>query len=536
MNVKNSIEYISTEEKAGQLFFPAAFINDDDAGVKSVENLIINHHIGGLCFFHSRASAATNYESKKKVEHNDQSFERLKQLISHYQSLAKYPLLMSIDAEWGLAMRVENTPQYPYAITLGAMPNNAIDLIEQVGFNIGNDLLKAGLHLNLAPVLDINDNPKNPVIGYRSFGQNKHKVLQKGLAFYRGMQRAGMLGCLKHFPGHGNTLVDSHLGLPVIDKTEDDLYKNELFPFTEAIKSTEIDSVLVGHLAIPALSGSPTEAATLSAKIIKSVLREQLGFKGAVISDALNMRSISNLYAEKGILEWKAFEAGNDMLCFAENVKEGIEKILQNANRQQIDESWQRILKLKEKAGLFDHNIEAPTTGFNFTEANSLNFKLAKNSITLVKNTSGNFPFKAEKKYAILKVGSPKNNSFCNQLIHKPNISQLSLEEAPLKASGFDAVIVALFPPSVKPLNRFGLSEETCSLIQSLSKKTEVTLYLFGNPYVLEVLADADKAGTIVVAYQDFESYQQVAANHFLGQLTCHGKLPVKIKNYEYEE
>ena len=217
---------MTLEQKIGQFFFPAVFINDTEENIQAMERLIKEYKLGGLTFFHSRASAATNYETKKKIVFNDASCLRLKELIIRYQNCAPAPLLMSIDAEWGLAMRVEKTPQYPYAITLGALPESEKKLVYEVGKQIGLDLKSVGIHYNLAPLADINNNPNNPVIGYRSFGQNKEKVSDFALEYLRGLNDSGILGCLKHFPGHGNTNVDSHLGLPVLKETLEELVAN----------------------------------------------------------------------------------------------------------------------------------------------------------------------------------------------------------------------------------------------------------------------------------------------------------------------
>ncbi|MEO0901135.1 MAG: glycoside hydrolase family 3 N-terminal domain-containing protein, partial [Bacteroidota bacterium] len=251
-------------QKVGQLFMIAVFINDTEENIQNTESLISEYHIGALCFFHSRASAATNFEGKKKVIYNENSYERLVSLIKRYQKAAPTPLLIAIDAEWGLAMRIENTPQYPYALTLGALYNKD-NLIHQIGYAIGRDCLQAGIHWNLAPVLDINSNPENPVIGYRSFGDDKEQVTQKAKAFLKGMQKAGILNSLKHFPGHGDTSTDSHLALPVIDKSADSFFETELYPFMENLN--EADSLMIGHLSVPALepSGKP---ATLSKTIL----------------------------------------------------------------------------------------------------------------------------------------------------------------------------------------------------------------------------------------------------------------------------
>ena len=226
---------MTLEQKIGQFFFPAVFINDTEENIQATETLIRKHNIGGLTFFHSRASAATNYESKQKIVSYDDSYSKLKELITRYQKCATTPLLMSIDAEWGLAMRIEKTPQYPYAITLGALPETEIRLVYEVGKQIGLDLKAAGIQYNLAPLADINNNPDNPVIGYRSFGQNKEKVALFANAYLKGMSDARILGCLKHFPGHGNTNVDSHLGLPILNENLEQLMSNELYPFIKGI-------------------------------------------------------------------------------------------------------------------------------------------------------------------------------------------------------------------------------------------------------------------------------------------------------------
>ena len=347
---------MTVEQKIGQFFFPAVFINDTEENIQETERLIRKYNIGGLTFFHSRASAATNYETKKKVILNDQSCQRLKDLIVRYQKCATTPLLMSIDAEWGLAMRVEKTPQYPYAITLGALPKSEKHLIYEVGKQIGINLKSVGIHYNLAPLADINNNPNNPVIGYRSFGENKEKVSDFAIEYIRGMNDVGVLGCLKHFPGHGNTSVDSHLGLPVLEETLEQLLDNELVPFIKGIEDN-VDSIMIGHLAVPALNKGKDTSATLSKSVIETLLRKQLGYDGLVISDALNMKSVSNLYDNKGQLEWEAFNAGNDVLCFAENVPEGIQEILNNATLERIEESYNRLWKCKQKAGILYEEI-----------------------------------------------------------------------------------------------------------------------------------------------------------------------------------
>ncbi|WP_244299707.1 glycoside hydrolase family 3 protein [Aquimarina algiphila] len=515
----NSMNIVSKTEKIGQFFFPAAFINDSDSEIKKIERLIRDYKIGGVTFFHSRISAATNFEGKKKVIRNENSAQRLSELIEHYQNIASYPLLISIDAEWGLAMRVENTPQYPYAITLGALPKDQTDLIFEVGKHVGNDLANIGIHLNLAPVADVNINPNNPVIGYRAFGENKEQVTLKSIAFYNGLKASGILGCFKHFPGHGDTEVDSHLGLPVIMKSKQELQNTELYPFIKAI-AQGIDSILIGHLAVPSLSKGKNISATLSKDIIKGLLRQELGFKGVVISDALNMHSVSKLYPEKGLLEWKAFDAGNDVLCFAEHVEEGILTIEKNATTDQIEESFSRIAAFKENAFTkhsSEHNID-------INKITSLNQNIAKASLThYISDQKSLSKFMIEGFDAIL-IKNTDHCIFFTEIEKTKNFNLINLS----KTTTNNNILIALFPDSIKPKNEFGIDKKMKETIAELSRTKNVALYLFGNPYALRIL-QTDNINNIILGYQDLETFQQVAAQHFIGKHKAIGISPVQL-------
>lgn len=529
---------MTLEQKIGQFFFPAVFINDTEENIQATEALIRNHNIGGLTFFHSRASAATNYESKQKVVFNDDSYKKLKDLIVRYQKCAPTPLLMSIDAEWGLAMRIEKTPQYPYAITLGALPESEIGLVYEVGKQIGLDLKAAGIQYNLSPLADINNNPDNPVIGYRSFGENKEKVALFASAYLKGMSDAGILGCLKHFPGHGNTNVDSHLGLPILNENLEQLMNNELYPFIKGIEN-KVDSIMIGHLAVPALNEGKNTSATLSKNIIENLLRNQLGFEGLIISDALNMKSVSDLYATKGQLEWEAFNAGNDILCFAENVAEGIEAIYQNASPERIDASYSRILKYKEKVGLLEGKSIFPNTtsvDFDFSISEQLNRKIAENCLTKVKSDiSFNSIQQAvqNKNFAQLSI---YNDGFANQVKQALNAPIFSItKDNPInfkqEIANYETLLISLFVPKAKPLNQFEIEAEVITYLNELLETKECVIYVFGNPYSLQVIPNLALAKEIVMVYQDFEVFQEVAVQQFIQDSECKGQLSVTIKN-----
>lgn len=529
---------MTLEQKIGQFFFPAVFINDTEENIQETERLIKEHNIGGLTFFHSRASAATNYETKKKVEFNDDSYERLKELVIRFQKCATTPLLMSIDAEWGLAMRVEKTPQYPYAIALGALPESEAHLVYQLGKQIGLDLKSAGIQYNLAPLADINNNPNNPVIGYRSFGQNKEKVGRFANEYLRGMNDVGVLGCLKHFPGHGNTNVDSHLGLPVLEETLEQLMENELVPFIKGIENN-VDSIMIGHLAVPALNDGKNTSATLSKSIIQDLLRKQLGYDGLVISDALNMHSVSKLYETKGQLEWEAFNAGNDVLCFAENVAEGIQEILKNATPDRIDASFNRLMKCKQKAGIVEGNT-APEGNIDFDSATILNKKIAENCITKIKDTMNSVHlYEAKNDYKLAKVSLYKSidNLFFKTLdtsLPSPEfaletVSSTTVAELEGNLADFDFILISLFVPKAKPLNNFGIEDSVLAFLGTLFSAKKCVLYVFGNPYVLQVIPNLESTLGIVQIYQDFPEFQETAAQQLLENSECKGTLPVNI-------
>lgn len=510
---------ISDKEKVGQFFMPAAFVNDSEEEIQNLENLIQEHGIGALCFFHSRASAATNYEGKKEVIYNADSFQTLQKLIQRYQDASKYPLIIAIDAEWGLAMRIENTPQYPYAITMGAIQDND-DLIFEVGRNIARDCKAAGIHWNLAPCVDINNNPENPVIGYRSFGEDKMKVTEKALAFIKGTQSEGILTSIKHFPGHGDTATDSHLGLPIIEKSKKELLENELYPFQKLIDQG-VDSVMVGHLSVPSLANGKTSSSSISKEIIKGMLRSQMGFDGVIISDALNMHAVSKNYPTKGELEWLAFDAGNDVLCFAEHVAEGIETILKNASKEQIEESFERVWKLKEKVqGSNQGTTLVRGSRSQLTDAFELNRRLALESLTFLKGNAA-------------QIANFHRTDFCTLSLKRypdsTNVQVLQgLQEMRFEVSNEENVLLLLTPPQVKPANNFGFLSEEIGFINELIAKKNVVLYLFGNPYVLNHIT-VEKAEAVVLVYQNFKEFQDVATEHFLGKIEAKGKLPINI-------
>ena len=493
---------MNKKQKIAQLFSPAAFIHDTEENYQAIETLIREQEVGGLTFFHSRHSAAANFEKRAEVLDVSGTFEKLIGLINRYQRISKIPLLISIDGEYGLAMRIENTPQYPFAITLGALKNDAEQWVTEVAYRMGKDMKRSGIHLNLAPCADVNTNPDNPVIGYRSFGNQAKKVSQLAFSAYSGMKKAGIGACLKHFPGHGDTATDSHLGLPILHKSKAELEAEELLPFQVGINQG-VEMIMVGHLAVPALTGGKNIPASISRELITDLLKGEMGFKGLVISDALNMKAVANLYPEPGELEWRAFDAGNDILCFSDHVKEGIEKIAQNASDSEIAAIFEKVMGLKTRLGVLETQpIAVPK--FDWESHSQLQKELAENYVSI---TSGEIiPEELNKLAEAGKLGyreffTVSPSLFSQQL----DLPFSSIEEA-------EKMILAVVVPSHKPLNQFGMDQNVLNEIQTLARTKPCILVHFGNPLALKYLGELSDFEAIVCAYQGFVEVHRVVA------------------------
>lgn len=521
---QNLSETLSLREMAGQFFMPAAFINDSETEIQKLEQLIREINPGGLCFFHSRASAATNFEGKKEIPYNADSLETLKRLVVRYQAASRFPLLIAMDAEWGLAMRVENTPQYPYAIALGALAKDD-ELLYETGLRMAADCRDAGIHWNLAPVVDCNTNPGNPVIGYRSFGNQIVSVSQKANAVFQGMHDGGILTCAKHFPGHGDTAIDSHLALPVLQKSISELENQELIPFKRLIDSG-IPAIMTGHLAVPQIDPSETPA-SLSKPIIQNLLRDKLGFTGLVITDALNMHAVSKRETEPGKIAFLAFEAGNDILCFAEDISEALELILYKSDEVDIRNRFERIWKVKTKLFEPNHPLKAPSFS-----AEKLNEKLGERILTSIPT---NRYSTIDQNRPIALIGSGSDTAIFEKILSEYT-TNTTLHNWDFSATTSDAfslpdheqVVLALVPPSIKPPKNFGFSEEALKALKLLFQKRQVWFYHFGNPYALELLPYTAAQET-VLAYQPLPAFQKAAAAHFLKNLPAPGHLPITL-------
>lgn len=514
---------LNIDERIGQFFMVAAYSNKDETHYKEIERLITEYKIGGLIFMQGGP--------KRQID-----------LTNRYQALAKTKLLISIDGEWGVAMRLkDSTIAFPYQLTLGAIQNN--DLIRKMGVEVAKQCRRLGIHVNFAPVVDVNNNPKNPVINYRSFGEDINNVANKGVAYMQGMQGEGVMACAKHFPGHGDTDTDSHYGLPVINHNRQRLDSLELHPFKVMIDKG-VGSVMVAHLFVPALDSTPNLPTSLSRRVVTGILKEQMGFKGLVFSDALNMKGAANT-AGPGEVSLMAFLAGNDVLLFADNVPKGIELIKNALKKGDIKEAefekrCKLLLAAKYDAGLFAWQ---PLSSKNISQelntpvAKQLIQELYANALTLAANKNKLIPFKdlQQDTFASVSIGASSLTKFQQSLSLYNKIDHYQISKN-ADAAGYQAlldklgkyskVIVGFHDMSQQAAKNFGIVQGSLNFLKQLSAKTEVVVVVFGNPYSLKYFEGQD---WLLVTYEDNATTQHLAAEVLFGARPAVGKLPVTV-------
>ena len=519
--VDTLLNNMTIDEKIGQLFMVQAYSNKDDAHTNFIENFIEKQHIGGLIFMQGTPEMQAKLNNK-------------------YQSISKIPLLIGFDGEWGLDMRLKNTYRFPWNMALGAIRNNK--LIEDFGEQVGKHCKRLGIHINFAPVVDINTNPENPIIGNRSFGEGRENVTQKASAFIKGIQSQHVLANAKHFPGHGDTATDSHKTLPVLDFDFERLDSIELYPYKQLFKG-DLASVMVAHLSVKALEPSEELPTSLSYKVVTSLLKEKLNFKGLILTDALNMKGAAN-FAKPGDIDLAALLAGNDMLLIPEDVPAAIAKI-KNAlsekiiSEERIDFSVRKILKAKYWAGLNEFKLvelDNLQEDLNSISDELLHRKLVENSITLLKNESLVFPIQnlEKKKIAYVKLGDAKNNEFVNMLKNYTNVDVVSgknLDELILKLKPYNLVIVGYHKSNLNPWKSYKFKDNELVWLQEIARTNTVILDIFASPYSLLQFKSFENINGLLLSYQNSKLSQEISAQMIFGALETKGKLPVSVKN-----
>jgi len=516
---------MTLEEKIGQLFMVAAY-STAGANTTQVEELIRQYKIGGIIFMQGTP--------QRQVE-----------LLNRYQNLSSIPLLIGADYEWGLSMRLDSTLVFPKNMTLGSVNNN--DLMYRYGLELAKQCRSVGVNVNFAPDVDVNNNKFNPVIGFRSFGDDKYAVSNKGILVSQGMQDGGIFACAKHFPGHGDTDVDSHHDLPRLRFNRKRLDSLELYPFSR-LADNGVHSAMVAHLYVPALDDEKNVPATLSKKAIQKTLRDSLGFKGLIFTDALNMGGVTRFFPP-GEIEVRALEAGNDILLFSENVGLAIESIKKAIQKGRLSEKEidQRVLKILTAKGWLcvDRQTElkprAVKAQIFSEEAISLQEQLYRDALTLVKNDGMLLPLKQleYKSIACIQVGRTKQTSFYEALEKYASVDLYSISKdaasteiealiEALKVKGYNTVIVGLFDLSRFAAKRYGYTPTMTDLVNQLGRvpQWQTTLVVFGSPYLI---GNFGSEQACLLAHEEETACQTGAAEVIFGAYPPKGVLPVRL-------
>lgn len=515
---------MSETQRIGQLFMVAAYSGGENANKEAIEKLLKARQIGGVIFMQGTGEAQAK-------------------LTNQWQEMSPVKLLIGIDAEWGLGMRLTGVKNYPRQMMIGATRDTA--LMYEMGAAVAAQCKRLGVHIDFAPVVDVNNNPKNPVINSRSFGDEKEWVARLGIAYMKGLQDNNVMACAKHFPGHGDVSVDSHLDLPVIKKTKSQLYETEFYPFNQLI-AAGVKSVMIAHLSVPDLDNTANTPSTLSHKIVTDLLKHEMGFKGLVFTDALNMKGLTKYFPD-GETDLKAFLAGNDVLLFSQNVPLAISKIqwamkTGKISNEELEARVKKLLGAKYDVGLylFQPVKETEVTEDLNVSVNTIREKISRSAVTLLKDQNKIIDKlkSAKAKVAYVNVnGTKPTNQLSTQLLKKyPQLEQQSLPSksdavvlkqlvASLKDK--DVVVIGIHDLNIYPgkTDTYGLDETQISLLQQLSKNKNVIFAIMGNAYSAKTICNA---GSIVVGYED-DLYSQEAVYEVLsGVLKAKGKLPVK--------
>ena len=510
--VNITYQNLSQDEKLGQLFIVALYTNKGEDYISNVRNIVNNEKIGGLILMQDDAAREIN-------------------LVNEFQSKSKVPLMIGMDAEWGIFQRIATAHKFPWAMTLGAIQDK--NLIAEMAAKIAEDCKRMGINWDFAPVVDVNTNPNNPIIGNRSFGSEVTNVVNSALAYSNGLQDHNILAAIKHFPGHGDTNTDSHLDLPVVSHDLKRLNEIELAPF-KTLMDKGIGGVMVAHLYVPALEKEKGIPASISKNIITGLLKEKYGYKGLIITDALNMGAVAKRY-KPGELDALAFKAGNDIMLFSDGVKEG-KRLIQLAigkkeiSQNRIEESVKKILLTKYFLGLNEYqprNPENINEDLNNESHQILIENLYSNALTLIKDEKKLLPLNCKETYYYVPLEEAPYQTFLDQLNLNTNVilkkaSEISTIPANSK------VIVGFHKDNSTAYKPYKISEASKKTLADLSKSQNVILNVFGSAYALKDV-DISKISTILVSYENNDDSMKATAKAFNGQTKISGRLPVLV-------
>ena len=502
---------LSMDERIGQLYIVALYTNKDQNHISGVRKLVEQERIGGIILMQDDA-------------------EQEIALVNEFQKKSRVPMLFGMDAEWGLYQRIKTAHKFPWAMTLGAIQDN--NLVYEMASKIAEDAKKMGIYWNFAPVVDVNTNPKNPIIGNRSFGSDVQNVIAKALAYAQGLQDNGVLAAIKHFPGHGDTDVDSHLDLPVVKHSLERLNKIELAPF-KALMDKKIGGAMIAHLYVPQLEKGKNIPASISYDIVTNLLKNKFRYEGLIITDALNMNAVAKKYPA-GELDLRAFKAGNDVLLFSQDVPTG-KKLIKEAiqkgeiSEKRLEESVKKILKTKYFLGLQNLrplSSEGINNDLNNDSHAKISEKLYANALTLLKDEKQLFPLR-EKEVYYLPLEEASHEAFLQELSKEIKVKKISFKEI-LSIPENAVVIIGLHKDNSTAYKPYKISWESKRLINQVKSRNKVILNVFGSPYALQ---DVDISGisSVLVSYENNPLSMKATAEAYLGKQKINGRLPVVV-------
>ncbi len=524
--VDSIMNSLTEEEKVAQLIWVAAFSNRDISHEVYLSDLIRKTHVGGVIFFQDNAPKQS-------------------EMINYFRKISKVPLMVVTDGEWGIGMRLEGVAKFPYQMTLGAIRNDS--LIYIMGRSVADQFRKAGVQINLAPDADVNNNPQNPVINFRSFGEDPEKVSRKSLMYMKGMQDNGIIAVAKHFPGHGDTNVDSHFDLPVIRHSKARLDSIELVPFKSLINSG-VAGIMPGHLWIACIDSNPDLPSTISYPVISGLLKNELSFKGLVLSDAMNMGGIT-MFTKPGESEIMALKAGMDVLEYVTDPEKAIKTIIDRIRigeitKESIDEKCRKVLAAKYWAGLNRSsyvNADDILRDLTPPSTKALIRDLYANALTVLNNNQEIIPVRNLQniKIATIAINRDTISSFQSRIADYYPADHFFIDPADSakctkllkKLSGYNLVIAGVFGLDQRPNLGFGIKPELNYFLEKLIANNKTIITWFGNPYGIDKVEILQNSNGLILAYQENEYTEDLSAQLIFGGIGAKGSLPVTINN-----
>ena len=518
---------LTLEQQVGQLMNLRANQPNKDFDTK-IEEYIEKYNIGGVTFFRTDA-------------------EDLLLQANDWQAKAQTPMMIAIDGEWGLGMRINDGLSYPYQMTLGAITNDS--LIAEMGRQIAEQCLRIGINVNFAPDIDVNNEPNNPVIGFRSFGEDPDNVARKGTAYALALQNNGVIPSMKHFPGHGNTATDSHHALPIIKNSLEEIEKIELYPFQYAIDKG-VNGAMVGHLYFPALEPVVNQSSSLSKNIVTDLLKNKMNYDGIIFTDGLEMKGAYNGTDPDSVC-LQAIMAGNDVLLLPINVEASMQIIINAAKnnievRNRVEESCKKVLRHKYQIGLNDYEpqkTERLNNDLNQNKYFILKQRLYNEAVTMLENKKEILPLKknSNKKIAVVTFGKDnsisaklnENGIFNTPFLISKDASEEEVKRTAKQLKSYDYVILNIRNTSSYPSKNYGITSAMINFVKELPNSTKLIFNLFGSPYALDKFSFGRNLSSLLVGYEDNDMVANAMVNIVMGKMSPKGKLPVSVNKYK---